>query len=77
MTPDDFNLTRKEITILRYTAQGANARAISAMMGIKVRTVHYFYANIKRKLGVTSMEEVMFIAGRDDLLGEYTPEDEV
>ncbi len=77
MTPDEFNLTRKEITVLRYTAQGANARAISAIMGIKARTVHYFYANIKRKLGVSTMEEVMFIAGRDELLGEYNPGEEV
>ena len=77
MAPDDYNLTRKEITILRYVAQGANARAISGKLRIQTRTVHYYFTTIKNKLNVTSMEEVMFIAGREGLLGEYGPGDEV
>ena len=77
MTQISSNLTRKEITILRHVAQGATARAISRILHIQVRTVHYYFGTIKNKLNAVSMEEVMFIAGRDNLLGEYTPEDEV
>jgi DNA-binding NarL/FixJ family response regulator len=70
-------LTRREITILRYVAQGCNAVAISRKIYVQPRTVQYFFANIRNKLGVHSMAEVMYIAGRDGLLGEYEIGDEV
>jgi DNA-binding NarL/FixJ family response regulator len=70
-------LSRFEITILRYVAQGLNCRAIGQLLQIKSRTIHYYFRKIKYKLEVQSMEEVMFIAGRDNLLGEYYPDDEV
>jgi DNA-binding NarL/FixJ family response regulator len=70
-------LTRREIKVLRHVAQGWNAMAISRELHVTRRTVHYYFTSIKNKLGVHTMEEVMFIAGRDGLLGEYSPEDEV
>ena len=77
MTDPQSPLTRREITILRYVAQGWNSRAIAGTIHVQPRTIHYYFTNIKNKLGVHSMEEVMFIAGRDGLLGEYQPGDEV
>ncbi len=70
-------LTRREITVLRLLAKGLSAKLIAQNIHVKTRTVHYFFATIKNKLGVNTMEEVMYIAGRDDLLGEYLPEDEI
>lgn len=77
MPKSENPLTRREITILRYVAQGMNSRAIALRMHVQPRTIHYYFANIKAKLSASSMEEVMFIAGRDSLLGEYQPGDEV
>ena len=76
--PNPFTtLTRREITILRYVAQGLNSVAISRKIHVRPRTVQYFFANIRYKLGVHSMAEVMYIVGRDGLLGEYEIGDEV
>jgi DNA-binding NarL/FixJ family response regulator len=77
MTPIITTLTRREITVLRHVAQGWNARAISGALHVTRRTIHYYFTSIKNKLGVHTMEEVMFIAGRDGLLGEYAPDEEV
>ncbi len=77
MTPGLLPLTRREITVLRYVAQGLNARAISRSLHVTPRTIHYYFKAVKSKLGVRTMEEVMFIAGRDGLLGEYIPGEEV
>lgn len=70
-------LTRREITVLRLVAKGMSAKLIAQNIHVTTRTVHYFYAAIKNKMGVNTMEEVMFIAGRDDLLGEYLPDEEI
>jgi DNA-binding NarL/FixJ family response regulator len=70
-------LTRREITILRYVAQGMNSRAIARQIHLQPRTIHYYFGVIKSKLNASSMEEVMFIAGRESLLGDYQPGDEV
>jgi len=70
-------LTRREITVLRLVAKGMSAKLIAQNIHVTTRTVHYFFATIKNKMGVSTMEEVMFIAGRDDLLGEYLPDEEI
>jgi DNA-binding NarL/FixJ family response regulator len=70
-------LNRREITILRYVAQGMNSRAIARQIHLQPRTIHYYFGVIKSKLNASSMEEVMFIAGRESLLGDYLPGDEV
>jgi LuxR family transcriptional regulator, activator of conjugal transfer of Ti plasmids len=77
MTPLYEPLTRQQITILRYVAQGHTAVSIARKMGIKYRTVVYHFDNAKRKLNAATLEEAMFIAGRDNLLGEYGPGEEV
>ncbi len=77
MIPPQNPLTRREITILRYVAQGWSAGAIARQLRVSQRTIHFFFANIKSKLNSRTMQEVMFIAGRDGLLGEYEPGDEV
>lgn len=77
MSPINTTLTRREISVLRHVAQGWNACAIARSLHVTQRTVHYYFKTVKNKLGVHSMEEVMFIAGRDSLLGEYIPGEEV
>jgi two-component system response regulator FixJ len=64
-------LSPREIAVLRQVAKGLSVKMISIRLGLTTRTVHFHFANIKAKLGVRTMEEVMFVAGRDNLLGEY------
>jgi DNA-binding NarL/FixJ family response regulator len=70
-------LNRREITILRYVAQGIKARVIARQINVQPRTIHYYFGVIKAKLNASTMEEVMYIAGRDSLLGDYQSGDEV
>ena len=69
-------LSPREISVLRLVAQGLTVKLAASRLGMTARTVHFHFANIKAKLGVHTMEEVMFIAGREDLLGEYWIGDE-
>ena len=70
------SLTPREITVLRLVAQGMTAKIIAHKIHVAQRTVHFFFGCIKTKLGASTMEEVMYIAGRDNLLGEYLPNEE-
>lgn len=70
-------LSRTEITILRLVALGWNATAIGQYMKISRRTVHFHFGEIKKKLNVKTVEQAMFVAGRDNLLGEYLPGEEI
>ncbi len=65
------NLSPREIAVLRLVAQGLSVKMVAKRLNMTARTVHFHFANIKAKLGVHTMEEVMFVAGRDNLLGEY------
>jgi DNA-binding NarL/FixJ family response regulator len=65
-------LSPREIAVLRLVAQGLSPKMVSNSLNMSSRTVHFHFANIKAKLGVHTMEEVMFITGRDNLLGEYS-----
>lgn len=71
------SLSPREISVLRLVAQGLTVKMIAIRLGMTTRTVHFHFANIKAKLGVHTMEEVMFVAGREDLLGEYWTGEEV
>lgn len=79
LTMPSFNetLSPREIAVLRLVAQGLSTKMVSGQLCMTTRTVHFHYANIKAKLGVCTMEEVMFVAGRDNLLGEYWKGEEV
>jgi LuxR family maltose regulon positive regulatory protein len=70
-------LSPREIAVLRLVAQGLSPKMVSNRLNMTSRTVHFHFANIKAKLGVHTMEEVMFIAGRENLLGEYRVGDDV
>lgn len=72
MPPEHDPLTEREITVLRLLAQGVCVKVAARRMHLTARTIHFHCANIRAKLGVETMLEVMFIAGRDGLLGEYT-----
>lgn len=71
------SLSPREISVLRLVAQGLTVKMAASRLGMTTRTVHFHFANIKAKLGVHTMEEVMFVAGREDLLGEYWTGEEV
>ncbi len=73
MTMPYFNetLSPREIAVLRLVAQGLSVKMTAIRLGMTTRTVHFHFANTKARLGVHTMEEVMFVAGRDNLLGEY------
>lgn len=69
-------LTSREIAVLRLVARGLSVKMTASRLNMTTRTVHFHFANIKAKLGVHTMEEVMFVAGRENLLGEYWIGDE-
>lgn len=77
MDESENPLNRKEITILRYVAQGWNAKAIARILELSPRTIHLHFTIIKRKLNAQTLAMAMYISGRDGLLGEYDPGDEV
>ena len=64
-------LSAREIAVLRLLAKGLSVKMLASRLHLASRTIHFHFANIKAKLGVHTMEEVMFVAGRDNLLGEY------
>ncbi|MFM0340232.1 autoinducer binding domain-containing protein [Paraburkholderia fungorum] len=49
-----IKLTRREIEILRWTADGKSAKGISNAIGISVETVNFHLKNCKRKFNASS-----------------------
>lgn len=63
-----FELTRRELDILRYLAVGHSAKRIGEILCISERTVQTHTQNMYRKLGVHNRQMVI------DLVEEYSPD---
>ena len=53
-TTTDISLTRREIEILRWTADGKSAKGISNALEISVDTVNFHLKNCMRKFNASS-----------------------
>lgn len=47
-------LTRREVEVMRWTAEGKTAEQVAAILGISTRTVNFHVANVVAKLGVAN-----------------------
>jgi len=63
-----FELTPREIDVLRLLAKGNTNRQISNLLGISVRTVENHRANLMGKLGLSSRVALVRYAEENDLL---------
>jgi two-component system response regulator NreC len=63
-----FDLTPREIDVLRLLARGNTNSQAADLLGISVRTVENHRANLMGKLGLTSRVELVSYAEENDLL---------
>ena len=52
-------LTRRELDVLSWTAQGKTAWEVSVILGMSEKTVNFHLGNVMRKLGVTSKHQAV------------------
>lgn len=62
------SLTPRERQVLRAFADGAANKAVAFSLGLSVRTVEFYRANIVRKLGVRNLTQALFLARDGGLL---------
>jgi DNA-binding NarL/FixJ family response regulator len=62
-------LTAREREILQLLAEGRNNSAISQLLAISVKTVETHRAAVMRKLGVSSLAELVRYAIRNGVIG--------
>lgn len=70
-----YNLSEKELAIVRLLTQGKTDAKIAQQQGISARTVRYYMRNICDKLAVRTRIEVAVQAGRLGIIDENTPSD--
>ncbi|MCA9218085.1 MAG: helix-turn-helix transcriptional regulator [Planctomycetales bacterium] len=52
-------LTERQLTILRLIAQGAKNREVAALLGVSIRTIEKHRQEIRRRLNVDSLPELL------------------
>jgi DNA-binding NarL/FixJ family response regulator len=62
------NLSKREREIVGLLARGQGNKQVAYILGISVRTVEAYRANIRRKLGVDSMSGLMLYAIRNKIV---------
>lgn len=65
---EDEDLTRRQREILRLLAQGETVKEVAHEMRLSVKTVNAHRLNIRRKLGIGNMAELIFYALRHGLI---------
>jgi DNA-binding CsgD family transcriptional regulator len=66
--PDRWNLSERELDVLRLAAEGASNSEIGERLGISPHTVHRHMANVRTKLGGDSKAAVVARATREGLI---------
>ena len=67
--PDNsFELTVRELSVLRLVADGLSNKEIAAQLVISVSTVKFHLNNILEKMNVNSRSEAIVLAARHRLL---------
>ncbi len=67
-TPSFNELTPREREIIQLLAEGRSNRAVSALLGISVKTVETHRAAIMKKLGISSLAELVRYAIRNSVI---------
>jgi two-component system NarL family response regulator len=65
---DDCQLTKREIQLLRWMAEGYSNKAIAEQLFISENTVKYHIRNILQKLDVQNRTEAVSYALREGLI---------
>ena len=55
-------LSRREVEVLQCFADGAPNKVVAHSLGLSVRTVEVYRANMMKKLGVRSLTQALFLA---------------
>jgi DNA-binding CsgD family transcriptional regulator len=58
-------LTARERAVLTQIARGASSREIGELLGVSARTIEFHRANIRRKLGVKNVVDLLLLALRN------------
>ena len=66
--PAQFLLTPGELNVFRLLALGKSNKQAAAELGMSVRTVETYHANILARLGAESLGELVRIAIRDNII---------
>jgi DNA-binding NarL/FixJ family response regulator len=67
-TPTDYNLTPKELEVLRWLVEGLSYKLIAAELNLSIDTVRTHLKNIYEKLHVKSNTEAVVKAVRDRIV---------
>jgi DNA-binding NarL/FixJ family response regulator len=67
-TPTDYNLTPKELEVLRWLVEGLSYKLIAAELSLSIDTVRTHLKNIYEKLHVKSNTEAVVKAVRDRIV---------
>jgi DNA-binding NarL/FixJ family response regulator len=67
-TPGFNHLTAREREIVQLLAEGRSNKAVSALLGISVKTVETHRAAIMKKLGINSIAELVRYAIRNSVI---------
>lgn len=67
------SLSARELTVLRYLANGRSNKDIAQELALSDRTVSTYKARLQRKLNVDSLAQLLEIAWRQGLLGGIEP----
>ncbi len=57
--PADFNLTRRELSVIQHLIKNRTAKQIAQLLKISARTAEQHIENIKNKFGVTRKQEII------------------
>lgn len=67
-----FELTGREVEVIRAVAQGKNSKQIATTLYISERTVHNHVANIYKKLHVSDRTQAVLYAIRRGIIDPYS-----
>ncbi|RWR01051.1 fimbriae Z protein [[Pantoea] beijingensis] len=67
-SPDDMLLSNREVTVLRYLAQGMSNKKIAEQLLLSNKTISAHKANIFSKLGIKSIVELIDYAKANEML---------
>lgn len=67
-TPETNGLTRRELEVLRMTAEGYSVRQIAAMLCLSSKTVDAHKVNLMRKLNIHNKAHLVQYAFRNGIL---------
>lgn len=61
-------LTKREIEVLKLTAQGLNTKEIAFQLGVSIKMIEVHRMNVRRKLGLNSIAQLTTYALKNSLI---------